>query len=782
MPVGSVTEKLRRPTRGDAATAGGWLVVLMVVVVALAGIGDRPLTVVTYLLVWGASTTLPGVLVWRALSRPTSMVQELGFGSVLGIGLLILAWAPATLSGHPQLMWLWPIGAVAAFALVPRLRRHWRPRRLPEHRTPRRWHLAMMVVALLGFLRLWSTALRSATLPPRHSTIFQDVWYELELTQRLRYSVRIDDPAVAGVPLHYHWFSNAHAAATQVLSGAPTYEVVMRLWLVAMLFTLVFVVAAAAERLLEGAGPRGESVDSRRWWPGPLAALLLTAFPAGLNLGRPRVPKIDNVFVVSSISGILALCIVLALVGPTLDLLHGRKGRGAWVLLGLLLLLSTGSKPSILPVVACGSALTMAVQWLRTRRLPRVAAIMTAASVLLIPLAGLTVTGSTGGSRPQLLDILSLDDAMKRVSAEAVQLPGHGGWLTPDLVGGSGRAWAVAAGLLVVYTLTELPRLLGIFAVADRTLSRDPGIWWCAGVVASGYCGLWTLAHPAYSEHYFWRVVVGLGMVLTVTSAVRLLPPGHERGNFRPQLIVYGAAGLATGAALAVVRPRFAASMPGRLAPYGVALLVFVLLVVASRRRHARVRAGAGRLPVYVVATTFCVATALATVVGGFAGPVASAIVGGPVQPGPHQRTLSASEQEAALWVEAHSAPDDLLATNVFCAVPRYRVGCRHVSFWVSALTGRQMYIGAWSYTEKNLDQYSHADVDYKQTPSPWPGRVALSLAAVRSPTPRVIARLRHDGVRWIFADRRATRVSPRLDQYAHLRFANSDVRVYELT
>ncbi|MEP6815781.1 MAG: hypothetical protein ABI873_09550, partial [Marmoricola sp.] len=133
-------------------TAGGWLVVALAVVGALVASGDRLVTVLAFGFVWLVSTTLPGVLVWRALSRSTSIVQELGFGSVLGIGLLLVAWLPATLLGQPQLMWLWPIGVLTGFVAVPSLRHHLRPRRAGQHRTPGRWHLAMSGVALLAFL------------------------------------------------------------------------------------------------------------------------------------------------------------------------------------------------------------------------------------------------------------------------------------------------------------------------------------------------------------------------------------------------------------------------------------------------------------------------------------------------------------------------------------------------------------------------------------------------------------------------------------------------------
>lgn len=751
------------------------------VVVALATAGDRPLTVLTFLAVWLVSTTVPGVLVWRALARPTSIVQELGFGSVLGIGLLLLAWLPATVVGQPELIWVGPIGVWAVFAAVPGLRRHFRPRRPGQHATPRRWHLAMMVVTVLAFLRFWAKSLRTEALPPHASTIFQDVWYELALTQHLRHSVAITDPAVAGVPLKYHWFSNAHAAAMQALSGAPPAEVVMHLWLVPMLVTYVFALAAAGERILQGAWrPDGEET-ARRWWVGPLAALLAAALPVTLFLGSPRLPEIDNGFAASSTSGVLGLTIILALVGPVLDLLHGRGSRGTWVLLGLLLVLSTGSKPSILPVVACGSALALMVQWVQTRRFPKVPAALGLASVVLIPLASLALTGSTGGSRLQLFGTLRIDPAFGRAVGTALEQPGHGGLLVPGLAGGSVHVWLVAGELFAVFVLTELPRLIGILGVGNRALRDDPGLWWCTGVVAAGFSGLWVLAHPAYSQHYFWRIVIGLGVVLTVTTAVRLLPPSAGWPEVRRDVLLFSVAGLVTGVVLLPAELVHVDAVGGRLLPYGAAGLVLVVLLVVSRPGSGRFRLSARRLPALVLVSCFCVSTALPIAVIENAGSVAPALAGAPAPTGPSARYLTSDEQVAALWLADHSNTQDVVATNVFCAPTSYSPGCRHVAFWVAALTGRQLWIGAWAYTEKSLTAYADQNEYYQRTPTPYPGRVDLSLRAVSSPTPAVVEELRSNGVDWIFADRRATAISPDLDRYAKLRYANADVRIYQL-
>ncbi len=772
-------------TRIGAATAIGWLLVLAVVVVGLTTVGDAATSALVYFGVWLVSTTMPGVLVWRLLARPTTVVQELGFGSVLGIALLLLlAWLPATLVGLPLLMWWWPVGVFVAFVAVPSWRRHWWPRRPPNRQTKGRWQAAMMAVCGLAFARMYVVALEFWPLPPKtSSTIFQDAWYTLSLTQALGHGVAVDDPAVAGVALHYHWFANAHIAATQALSGLPVPQVHLHLWLMPMLMMLLFAVAAATERVLQG--PAGQAAPSVRWWAGPLAALLAGALPAVWFLGAPRLPDINNGFVHSSPSGILALVVVLALVGPVLDVLHDRADRRTWLLLLVLLALGAGTKPSLLPVIACGGLLVLAAQWVRTRTFPRSPAILTVLPLLLIPIAAVAVFGSTDGSKIQLFQMLALDPAFDGAVVGDGSLPGRGGWLAPDLVGASSHVWSIALGVLALFILTELPRLIGIGGLLTASLRRDPATWWCAGVVGAGFCGLWVLSHPGYSQHYFWRIVIPLGIVLTVTTIVHLLPEGA--GSAWP-LVVVAVAGIVTAAVFVQPHPQSLGQdeirelsyvVQDRLVPYAVAIVVMAVTILALRL--LAMRRGWTHVPALALAAGFVCAVGAGAAAYDLHRSVQFARAEPVVMPtGP--RYISADEQRAALWLNEHSDEDDLVATNVFCLPVRYRADCHHGSFWVPGLTGRQMFISGWAYTEKSLEAYGRGGyVPYQRLRSPWPDRVALSLKAVRSPTPAVIEKLERRGVDWIFADLRATRISPRLGELATLEFENREVQIYRL-
>jgi hypothetical protein len=106
---------------------------------------------------------------------------------------------------------------------------------------------------------------------------------------------------------------------------------------------------------------------------------------------------------------------------------------------------------------------------------------------------------------------------------------------------------------------------------------------------------------------------------------------------------------------------------------------------------------------------------------------------------------------------------------------------CRINSAWLGGLSGRRMVLGDWTYTSASMSRYN-GTAQLDRMPTPWPERRRLSTQAVEHPTPQLLGRLRRDyGARWIFADTRATMVSPRLKTLAALRYTSTHVRIYRL-
>ena len=142
---------------------------------------------------------------------------------------------------------------------------------------------------------------------------------------------------------------------------------------------------------------------------------------------------------------------------------------------------------------------------------------------------------------------------------------------------------------------------------------------------------------------------------------------------------------------------------------------------------------------------------------------------------------ITAPETRAALWVEKHTPPDDILATNVHCLF-KPQIRCDSRSYWVTAFTERRALVESWAYTEETLNQIGDFDFGFPFFPFDDPELLEENDQAFENPTAEGLAALRDDhDVRWLFADSRAGKVSPALDELATLRFEAGPVKVYEL-
>ncbi len=747
--------------------AVSWLVVAVAAVAVSVAAGSAGSHALAYLVTWLLSTTLPGVLVWRALARPSSVVEEVGFGNVLGIALLLVAWVPAVTLGHAALAWAGPVAVVTAFLTVPRLRVHWRPQRVEPDRTPGSWHAAMSVVAVLGLGALLVKTLRSLPLPGTADTrVHPDMFFQLSLINQLQQTLAPEQPQAAGMSMHYHWFSNAYVAVTSAMSGVPSSTALMHLWLVGMTLTLLLAVAAVTRRLLDVPAELG-SAAVRRWWLGPVAGLLAVVVPVVLVLGEPRLRNLGSGFQTVSTSGTLALVVVLAISGPVIDLVRGARGRGTWLLAVALLALSAGTKPSIPPVVIAALLLVGARHWLLTRAFPRAAAGLAVVTAGFMALAAVFVMGGDG-AEVALFETLGLDTQMQVAE-------------TDSTVG----ILETVVALLLLYTLTELPRLLGLLGIGARKTRRDPAMWWCAGVVFAGLCASWIVSHPGYSQQYFWRIVISLGVVTTLVTAVRVVPDGAK--PLRAVLLA-AAPGILVGL-WALSLPAADTESPDlgaftRLIPYAVAGVV--LAVTLATLRLPAVRRLVPGLPALTLVVVFTFAAGTPVAIADLREPVTLAVQGQPPAYSEREapRLLTRQEQQGALWLRRHAGPDDRVVTNVFCVPTVYYPGCESTAFWVAGISGRSVVLGGWAYMEQTRANYveNSGGAGYKNQPPPFPERAQLSLDLVRNPSAEVVRRLRDEyDARWVLADRRSTAVSPNLADYADLRYRNRDVSVYEL-
>ena len=781
---------IRLRTGGSvAAIALAWAGVCVAVVVGLQQAGAPLSQVLPYVAAWLVGSSLPGVLVWRAVVGPSTVVRELGFGSVLGIVLQLLAWAVGTAVHAPvPAMALLPIAVVVAFLAVPGLRRHWWPRRTALNRTPARWHVAMAAVIAFGVLRFDRLLVEGRTLPPAPTLVPRDTWYNSAISYELSRTLRPQDPFVVGEPLTYHWFADAHITATAQLSGTPIASAMVTLWLVPILVVLLLAVAAAAQHFVDGprlTAPDGTALsDIRRWWVGPLAAVFAYGVPSIWRFSRPTLPRATDGFIPSSPSGILALILIVCLSAPMLDVLRRRATRGTWVVLTLLLATSVGTKPSILPVVAFGAVVVLVVDLVRRRAVHWAMAYVVAASAVLAALAAPFLTGSTGGSHLQLLSLVTIDPSYERLLHGKPLFPAAGGWLVPALADHLPGAVPVIGMLLLLWVLTEAPRLLSLAGAGTRPLNADAGVLWACAVVAGGFGAQWVLAHHSYSEHYFWTDTVAFATLLAVTNAVRVLPAERRA---RSLLLPLAVVCLPAAVTVLVARswPRVHLGAPtrsvvvGRLGPYAVALValaVAVLLVLLLRRVARR-----WSLPMLTAVTAFslaaCVPAAALQVRSGRAprlDPLPTV--------GKDYQYVSPEQSTAALWLNEHTPSDAVVASNMFCwPMGRDIPNCLINSAWLSGISGRRIVLGDWTYTSANQSAYNGTRT-INRMPAPWPERRQLSTDAVQNPTPAVLERLRREyDARWIFADRRSTAISPKLAELARVTYRSPNITIYRL-
>ncbi|MGH3425134.1 MAG: hypothetical protein ACRDO8_10420, partial [Nocardioidaceae bacterium] len=685
----------------------------------------------------------------------------------------VLAWVPAVLVGDAWLAWWWPVVAIGAFVCVPSLRVHWWPRRSGRTVTRRRWHVATAAVCVVAVGRWFVEVMRKRPLPGVDDLrVHPDLWFQQGLVNQLQHTLQVQVSQVAGVPKRYHWFSNADVAATSQMSGVPSTTVLFHLWLVVMTVTMVLAATALARRLMDD----GDGEGAGRWWVGPVAALLVAAVPVTVVLGEPRLRNLGNGFVSVSTSGILGLVVMLVLSGPVIELLRGRGGRGTWALAILLMALAAGTKPSNLPIAIAALGLVATVRYWRTRRFPATPVVLAVVALVLIGASAFKLMGGEGGTGVLPFQTLELDPAMKAADG-----------------GSAARVLLVGLGLFGLYVVTELPRLLGMLGIVHRRTRADPAIWWTAGVVFAGFCASWLVSQPGYSQQYFWRVVIVLAVVASMAVAVRVVPDDVRPRDVAGPLTTVVVAGLAVGAWV-LQWPEVDATDPDtgafvRLVPY--ALAAVVLAAAVGLWRLPVLRRSTRALPVLPLVLAFSLAAGTPAAVDDLREPVRLAVTGRPMPYSQREapRLVTVEEQRAALWLRDHAGDGEdpgtgRVVTNVVCVPTRYAHGCEATGFWVGALSGLPVVLGGWAYAEAGRDKYpSGSDgPSYKNRPAPYPERLRLSLEMIRNPSAGVARQLREKyHARWVFADRRATPVSPAIARYADLRYRNSDVLVYEL-
>lgn len=736
-----------------------WIALPVVTVLMMAGVGDPVTETVRYLITWLLTVLVPGVLIWRVLAGGRSVPQDLGFGAVIGICWQLLVWVACTGLGVPSLQWLPALGFYVVFFAVPALRRRvtWQP-------GPGWWQPAMAALLLLAVVRTVVGLLRVWPLPPIAFDRHQDYWYQLGLIQVLKHDITPPDPSVLGEPLIYHWFANASMAGQSVMANVEPSHVLMHQWQITFVISLVLAGWAAGEAL------------TGKTWVGAVAGLLTGALPGTLQLAAKPMVEVSPAQVVQGPTGALAVLVMLGLVGPTVLILRKQATRGTWLAMALMIALATGTKPTVLPIMLAGSAVVGLFAWVTERKLPwRIVALGALAGAFFLA-ATVALTGSTGGSRIQILAALRVQPFYASVSGDH-SYPATGGWVLPSIATGEPRLLLFAASLLAYYLLINSARLLSLLSTTTSPSRRDPAYWWLSGCVVAGTGVTLVFSHTGYSEYHFLRTVTALGVVGTVAVASTLV---DATTRWRP-ILVAGVAGFATALLIRLlwfhvpeVPTTVGRAIVALVVPFQVLAVIGLVVVFLTKRRSKPL--------VLLQVIALVLAAGLPNQVIELSSNLYRSVSGRPVVADEKDRTyLTENEQQAMIWLDEHAKPGEVAVSNVFCMPSRFRPGCPDDAFWTSGLSGVQQYLGAWAYAPKNLEATQNK-TSFLTQPSPWPDRLQQSLDAVRRPTPALLTKLHQEiGVDWVIADLRAGPVSPALDHLAERVYANADIRIYRL-
>lgn len=703
-------------------------------------------------------------LVWSVLGyavvsrRVAGKLERWVLGSVVGVAAQLGNWVVWQTIGLPRFTVLGAL--VALVCAILRLRRTSRTRReagpaeSADAVTATPFSslnllvgaTAWMAVAFIGFARHQSR-------PPGPSTMYQDLYWHLGIAAELKRSAlpTIPQAEVLG-RLNYHWLSDAYMASGSLGSFTSTADVVLRLWylpVVALTFGLCLVVG---KRLSGG-------------WVAGNVAILLTVIPASvLPFAWMGGVGPSSPFLWLSPSQIFGLVFTLAATWLFIPVLRsGRLGAGEAALLVVTVFLCAGAKSSILPVFL-GGAFCVALLFIRRSPIRRGALMVGGLCLVGIAMAVPLFAGGSAGSKIRLLSSFRRLSAYRQYVGLDVPLD-HGPFVMPYLATG-GVLVLVAAlciALLVQYAYVASSLSLG------RTWVEDPLPVFLLGGFAASIAAFLLIDHTGFSQAYFPLGALPLIALLAGWGVAAAWERGGSRHRWGRVL-----AGAAAGAVvIALMRLVSGSEVPAKnslpAAVFVIACLALAAVVAAMVLRR--------RTPVLAVGALLgaaLVQPAITTVTASVAAASSSLTDDKPW-------TVTAQETAAAEWLRVHSNEHDVVATNVHCRTVTAIAKCDSRAYWVSALTERRVFIESWGYTDQAQRDAGKGGVAATNQPFADHELYMTNENLFHAPSAQAVAQLKSHGVRWLFGDSRASKVSSDLDTFAELAHRQGTVSIYRL-
>jgi hypothetical protein len=440
---------------------------------------------------------VPGVLLYRGarLGPANDRWILLGQGATLGVALQGLAMLAGRALGAP---WLPTVAALAAAGIGLALQKGTTEGPPVPARPASTLTLA---VALVGVLLqpLASAEQVAAPLP-------FDLLFHAGTAGELRHRWPLEDPRVAGVPLHYHVLAYALPVEAADLVDAPLAD---PLFALAPLFwvTLLALQAANAGRVLLGDGRAGALG----------AAISLLHTDAGRFLGL--APGAFNSHLATGIYGSPPTVCGLVLLAGLAVALEAWIRRGERRQLAAILLLAaaaSGAKTTVLPVVLGGLALA-AVQALARRRQVELRRCVESLAVVALAGAPLTLWQTAGAESYSHMARLGPGVVFSSSGFAAAMRQSLG----TGIVSGPAGVLTLGVWLVGYFGLAGVAAALWFFRRKDQLTSIQT---WALGVLAAGVVAALLLDVPGLSQLfllYNGQLLLGLFGGAAVVQVLR---------------------------------------------------------------------------------------------------------------------------------------------------------------------------------------------------------------------------------------------------------------------
>lgn len=686
---------------------------------------------------------LPGVLLWRLL-RPRDgwLIEDLACGFACGFALSVPSQVIGGALDSAVISAGLPVLTICLLLGIPRTRR-----RVLEARWTRTpwWLAAIVALASLGALRDLRSYFHQNKLSWPSGAVglpHVDQYFQVAMTQTMRYRGPFEWPMIANEPFDYHWFAHAWMGQLSSVSGAPAPQVVLRFAPAFLVVASVAAVAALTLRLTQSAGAAAAA-----------AALVTGAnyatFWHASGLAAPITP----------LSPTLApsLIVLVALIALLIIRIRGYCTGTNAVAVVLLAIVAAGAKGSATPLVVAGLALATAVVALVHRpALPRVAVDLVLVAVGLLATMKLIFHGSADG--------LTVDPKAAVQFAWPIARVGGSTAIAILLLGGA---------FLVVWGMSKAALGLVLFANNRTELGRrDPAVWLLWGGVMAGAFAPALFVQPGLSQNYFRIQALPLAAALSAAGGLVWWR------SQRPRTALLTLAGSAVAGLLAFRLPETIIQISEHR-PSGAFLVVALGTVLCLAA--GGVAAALGRTAPW---TTFIAVAALAALFSGFWSTTTTyGDQTDPPQPpwltAAFPGTVTQGQLDAATFIGEHAAPGDLVMTNRHCRTARTRPGCDSRWFLVAAYSGRQMLVEGWGYSPTITAAYPTGRTSIT-APFFDPSLLRLNDDFYTEPSLQSARRLWAKGVRWIYVDA-TTNPRVNLAPYAHRVYANSAASIWRL-